>query len=437
MDSAKRSLLLKIVQEQVMPALGCTEPASVALGTATARKFISGDIESIVVTVDKNVYKNGARVTIPGTKEKGLYMAASLGAIGGDPDKGLEVLKGVSRTDLTLAKALVKQGKVIVNLDNTKKALYISSKVVTSSGYSVCTIENEHTNITSIEVNDKIIKSNKEKSKTAKEQTKSSITDIQEFSLNDFKEFADSVEVKDVAFISDAIKMNLKLAQRGLKNPENWAYILDKHLSEKGINPHKSFMHYPVILAMAAVYERMDGAKEPAMALTGSGDQGLTAVLPLVAVKRIKNLSNEKLIRSILFTYLVSIYCKSYVGVLSAVCSSGSIISAALSGGILYLLGSPIEECEMATKNTLVSTAGLVCDGAKTSCALKVETGVSTALYNAILAESNVTVPNMDGIASADVRGTVNNLSDLVNSGFKIVDEDIVKILVNSKNSQC
>jgi len=176
----------------------------------------------------------------------------------------------------------------------------------------------------------------------------------------------------------------------------------------------------------------MDGAKEPAMALTGSGDQGLTAVLPLIAVKRIKHLTNEKLIRSVLFTYLVSIYCKSYVGVLSAVCSSGSVISAALSGGILYLLDGSIEEIEIAVKNTLVSTAGLICDGAKTSCALKVATGVSAALYNVLLAESGIAVSNMDGIASADLKGTLKNLSNLVNSGFKIVDEDIVKILVNS-----
>ncbi len=434
MDNSKKELLLKIVKEQVMPALGCTEPASVALSAATARKFIPGEIERIVVTVDKNVYKNGARVTIPGTKEKGLQIAAALGAVGGNPDKGLEVLKGISQTDLTFAKKLVQQGKIIVNLDATKKTLYISSKIVTSAGYAICTIEREHVNITSIEVNGNIVGNKREKSKA---RSKSSITDIQKFNLTDFKEFADKVDINNVSFISDAIEMNLKLAKRGLKNPENWAVVLNKNLSGKDVDPKKSFMHYPVILAMAAVYERMDGAKEPAMALTGSGDQGLTAVLPLIAVKRIKHLTNEKLIRSVLFTYLVSIYCKSYVGVLSAVCSSGSVISAALSGGILYLLDGSIEEIEMAVKNTLVSTAGLICDGAKTSCALKVATGVSTALYNALLAEIDIAVSNMDGIASTDLRGTLKNLSNLVNSGFKIVDEDIVKILVNSRNSQC
>jgi L-cysteine desulfidase len=430
----REDTLLRILKQQVVPALGCTEPIAVALSTAMARKFITGNIEKILVTVDKNIFKNGARVTIPGTNEKGLYIAAALGAIGGNPDRNMEVLQEISQDDVNLAKKYIQQNKVKVELDETKNMLYIHSKIITSDGYAICIIEEEHTNIVYIEVNGKIIKDKGSNQKVAHSSKQGAFSEIQTYSLKDFREFADNVQLQEVAFVGDAIGMNLQLAEKGLKNPDNWGFKLRELLLNRGIDPDKSFMHYPIVLAMSAVYERMNGTKKPAMALAGSGNQGITAVLPLIAIKRTENINDEKLIRSIILTFLITVYGKSYTGLLSPICGSGSIASSAVSGGIVYMLGGSLQQIENALQNTVASTAGMICDGAKTGCALKVATGVSAAINNALLALSGVVVPDKDGIVSGSIEETFQNLGYLVKNGMSKVDKNIVDILSNSKS---
>ncbi|HZL82568.1 MAG TPA: L-serine ammonia-lyase, iron-sulfur-dependent, subunit alpha, partial [Candidatus Deferrimicrobium sp.] len=256
------------------------------------------------------------------------------------------------------------------------------------------------------------------------------------YCLGDFKEFADNVELQEVGFMNDAIVMNSELAERGLKNADNWGSKLRRLLLDRGVDADKSLMHYPVILAMCAVYERMSGAEQPAMTLTGSGNQGIGAILPLVAIKRIEDISNEVLIRSVSLACLVTIYTKSYTGVLSPICGGGSITSSAVSGGIVYMMRGSLQQIENALQNTFASTAGMLCDGAKTNCALKVATGTSAAISNALLALDGVVVPDKDGIVSASVEGTIENLGYLVDNGMRTVDKTIIDILLNSKEGQ-
>jgi len=436
MNSTKEDILLGVLKEQLVPALGCTEPVAVALCAATARKYTSGDIDRILVTVSKSIYKNGARVTIPGTHEKGLEIAASLGAVAGHQDAGMQVLQGISEDDVDLARKYVQQGKVQVKVEETRSVLYIQSRIITSNGYAVCVIENEHTNVVYLEANGKIIRGKREDERNTCSSGSDAAPAIQGYSLGDFKEFADNIDLQKIGFISDAITMNSELAERGLQNTDNWGSKFRKLLLNRGINPDKSLMHYPVVLAMSAVYERMNGAAQPAMTLTGSGNQGIGAILPLVAIKRIEDLDDEALLRSVSLACLVTIYTKSHTGVLSPICGGGSITSSAVSGGIAYMMGGSLQQIEKALQNTFASTVGMLCDGAKTSCALKVATGTSAAVSNALLALDDVGVPGADGIISARVEGTIENLGYLVTRGMGAVDGSLIDILSNSKEER-
>ncbi|HZL82895.1 MAG TPA: hypothetical protein VFB98_05380, partial [Candidatus Deferrimicrobium sp.] len=173
--------MLEVLRQQLVPALGCTEPVAVALCTATARKHASGNIEKILVTVSRSIYKNGARVTIPGTHEKGLEVAASLGAIAGNPDASMQVLQGISEDDVDLAKEYIEQRKVQVEVDETKNTLYIQSKIVTSDDYAICVIEEDHTNIVYIEANGKVIKGKKGGERSTCPSETSAIPEIQTY----------------------------------------------------------------------------------------------------------------------------------------------------------------------------------------------------------------------------------------------------------------
>jgi len=425
----RENTLLRILRQQMVPALGCTEPAAVALSVATARKYVTGKIRKISVTVDKNTYKNGARVTIPGTNEKGLNFAAALGAIIGSSDKGLEVFEEISEEAVDLARNYIAQKKVEVNLDRKKDILYIYSKIITNEGYAVCIIEREHTNVVYIEANGNIIKEKGQSLTKVYSDIPKSYQMIQKYTLDDFKELADNIAAEKIDFIDNAINMNFKLAIKGLKNKNNFGYKLRKVLANSGVNPEKSTIFWPIILTMSAVYERMNGNKETVMAVAGSGNQGLTVTVPLTAMAKLKNCKKEILWRSVLFTSLITVYMKSYTGILSPVCGVGSIASPAVSGGIVYMEGGSLAQIGTAIKNTIASTAGMICDGAKTSCALKAGTGVSAALA---LSGTMLSIPTGDGIISQSVEGTIQNIGYLVNKGMTTTDDSIIDILVKN-----
>jgi len=422
------SALLAILHDQVKPALGCTEPAAVALAVATAKKYISGNIEKISVVVDKNVYKNGARVTVPGTKMIGLDSAAVLGAICGNPNKGLEVLEAVSEKDVGIARGYLEQNRIEVKLDRGKIMLYISAKVVSPKGYAICTIEKEHTNITFIETNDRIIKNNK--SQTTANETKN---EIQNYSLKDFKKFADTIKLENVPIVKKAVEINSEIAMGGMKNKENFAYQLREALIKDGGNIENSIFAYPRILTEAGAYERMSGAKKPVMAVAGSGNQGLAATLPLVAIKRIKKFDNEKLFRAIILSCLITIYIKSFTGLLSPICGSGMAAGSAVSGAITYIMGGTLKQIEIAVNNSIGALAGMVCDGGKKGCALKISVAVSAAVEGALLALRNVGIPDKDGIVWKNVEETIKNLGYLSNKGMASVDSCIIDILCSEE----
>jgi len=422
------SALLAILHDQVKPALGCTEPAAVALAVATAKKYISGNIEKISVVVDKNVYKNGARVTVPGTKMIGLDSAAVLGAICGNPNKGLEVLEAISEKDVGIARGYLEQNRIEVKLDRGKIMLYISAKVVSPKGYAICTIEKEHTNITFIETNDRIIKNNK--SQTTANETKN---EIQNYSLKDFKKFADTIKLENVPIVKKAVEINSEIAMGGMKNKENFAYQLREALIKDGGNIENSIFAYPRILTEAGAYERMSGAKKPVMAVAGSGNQGLAATLPLVAIKRIKKFDNEKLFRAIILSCLITIYIKSFTGLLSPICGSGMAAGSAVSGAITYIMGGTLKQIEIAVNNSIGALAGMVCDGGKKGCALKISVAVSAAVEGALLALRNVGIPDKDGIVWKNVEETIKNLGYLSNKGMASVDSCIIDILCSEE----
>jgi len=423
------STLLAILHDQVKPALGCTEPAAVALAVATAKKYISGNIGKILVVVDKNVYKNGARVTVPGTKMIGLDSAAALGAICGNPDKGLEVLEAVSEKDVEIAKRYLKQNRIEVELDREKDMLYISAKVVSPKGYAICTIEKEHTNITFIETDGRIIKN--DKSQTTANETKN---EIQNYSLKDFKKFADTVKLENVPIVKKAVEINSEIAMEGMKNKENFAYQLREALIKDEENIENSIFAYPRILAEAGVYERMSGAKKPVMAVAGSGNQGLAATLPLVAIKKAKKIDNEKLFRAIILSCLITIYIKSFTGVLSPMCGAGVVAGSAVSGAITYMMGGTLNQIEIAINNSIGALAGMVCDGGKKGCALKISVAVSAAVEGALLALRNVGIPDKDGIIWKNVEETIKNLGYLSNKGMASVDSCIIEILCSEED---
>ena len=418
--------LLKLLREGITPSTGCTEPIAVAYAVAKAKEQGEGDLESINVQVDSNIYKNGLMVTIPGTKEKGLIAAASFGFVAGDSKKGFRVIEDLTDEDIIRAKHLMKQKKIVLKLKRDYKGIYINVILVTRKNKVRVIVLDTHINIVSIE---KINKNRHFKPYIKKEQNDNSIThQIQKYTLEDFLRFSDQIPLEKLLFLEDGVNMNLKIAREGLTIKLGVGVKLNEMIHE-GIMSDNIITRAQVLCA-AASEARMSGSKLPVMSTAGSGNHGITAFLTSYAVAEKKKLPKEKLIRSLALTNLITFFIKSYTGTLSAMCGCGVAAGTGASAGVVYLLGGNKEKILGALYNMVGSISGMICDGAKEGCAYKLALASGWAVQSALLALKGVIIRNTDGILDPDFKQLFKNLGYLCNPGMIATDQAILKVML-------
>lgn len=394
-------MLKEIFFDQVKPAYGCTEPIAVALSTAIAKKYLNNEPEEILIELDKNTYKNGLVVNIPGTDIYGLELAAALGYLCGNPDLGLEVLKNVNLECIEKAKLLSKKVKISISNESglSVKTTLISQHIVN------VVIKGKHDNIVHIEVD-----SNKIFDKSSSSST-SYLEKIKDYTLDDILDYIENPDSEVLEFVKKAINMNLEVAKIGFLNPKNF--------SNAAINKYVKFVS-------SAVDARMSGILKPVMTVAGSGNQGLSCTLPIAI--HINDYPEELILKSTLLSILVTIYIKSFTGLLTPICGAGIISAAGSAAGLTYLKGGNRNQIKKAINDTLGTLFGLTCDGAKRGCALKAAAGTLVALQSSELALNNIDVPCGNGIVAENVEETIRRVGKLTQS-VKKFDEDVLNYI--------
>lgn len=429
--------IIELLHKEVKPALGCTEPVAVALAVARAceelRSGACTDVEHMEVEVSANILKNGMGVGIPGTGMVGLHIASALGVTCGKSEYRLEVLKDIDAETLEAAKKMVADGLIKISLADTTVKLYIKATAVSGENRASAVIKDNHDSIISVTLNgeERLSSSaNCVDGEQAVETVAEKTTLDYKLTVKEILEFAQSAKYENIEFILDSVKLNYALAEEGLKNDYGLRVgktLVDKsHVSVFG----DSMLTYAMAATAAASDARMAGCTLPAMSNSGSGNQGITVTVPVIAVGKQMGVSQEELARALVLSHLIAIHIKGYLGKLSALCGC-VIASTGSSCGIVYLKGGNYDQICAAIKNMVGNITGMVCDGAKVGCALKVASGVSSSIQSAMLALDNICISSNDGIIEDCIEKTICNLGNLGSKGMQITDRMILDIMVS------
>ena len=414
------------MKHEIVPAIGCTEPIAVSLCVAKSSELLEHRPEKIDVFLSPNVIKNAMRVGIPGTKMFGLPIAIALGALIGKSELGLEVLRDFDADDLERAKRFIEEDRINISIKkNLTETLYI--EVVSSSrNNSVkAIISGTHTFFSHIEKNGKVLVSKG----FEKDDSDSELVTL---NLKMVFDYAHDSPVEELDFIYEAAIMNQAASDisKSEVHGHNVSQVIagGKGLSLFGDNPHSKML----IATAGACDVRMDGAKVAVMSNSGSGNQGIAATLPVLSYGREVKADKQTLIRALVLSNLTVIYIKQHLGRLSALCGC-VVASTGSSCGITYLMGGGYEQITYATKNMIANITGMICDGAKPSCSLKISSGVSTALLSALMAIENKVISAQEGIVEEDVDQTIRNMAEIGKTGMIVTDKVVLGIMTNKK----
>ncbi len=427
-----------ILNMEVAPALGCTEPVAVALAVAAASSLFNRDmIESVEVWVDPNIYKNGYAVSIPGARGgHGLELAAALGLFGGDPLLRLEVLEPVDDTILEKARAFVEEKRVSINLLKEKHSIFVQTRVADGTDSAEAVIEEVHDNITILKKNGKSVLSHPLLNGTEESRVNISALEnwLRERSLEELIAMVEELDEEDFRFIQEGIDVNVHLADYGLiRGPGLAVGATFNRLVCEGLLK-KDLILSARILTSSAADARMSGVKMPAMSSAGSGNHGLTAILPILAVHDFLSLDDQQvLLKAIALSHVVTGYIKAHTGRLSAICGCSVAAGAGAAAGITFCMGGGPVHVSGAIKNLISDLAGVICDGAKGGCALKLATAAGTAVQSALFALHGIDVKATDGIVGLTPEQTMKNVGELGAVGMIEVDRTILDIMLKKQ----
>ena len=426
LDSSERERIIRLVKQQVVPAIGCTEPVCVALCVAKAVETLGKQPARIDVYLSANILKNAMGVGIPGTGMVGLPIAVALGALCGKSEHGLEVLKAVTPEDVEKGKAYIAEKRISIKLkkDITEKLFVEVHAYDEADQQAVATIAGKHTQFIYVEKDGEVLLDERVPTGecAASEQV--------ELTLRKVFDFAVDTPLEEIAFIREAKILNKAASEQALKGC--YGHELGKTLSRplgRGIMGDNIFSHI-LSATSSACDARMAGAMIPVMSNSGSGNQGICATLPVVVFAEENHNTEEELIRALMLSHLTAIYIKQSLGVLSALCGC-VVASTGSSCGITYLMGGKYEQISFAVKNMIANLTGMICDGAKPSCALKLTSGVSTAVLSAMLAMQQKCVSSVEGIIEDDVDKSIRNLTSIGSEAMNETDRKVLEIMTN------
>lgn len=424
-----------VLAMEVTLALGCTEPVAIALGAAAAAGLLKDkNFDKIEATVDPNIYKNGLAVVIPGSGGlTGLDTASALGAFGGNAHKKLEVLGDLTPEIVKTVSAFLAEDKVVINL-REESGLYVKTVIHAGDDVAESLITDVHNNIVSLKLNGETVDDEDLVRKDVKSSHGNKLADLEswlrELNLEDIFELMGELKDDDLAFLEEGVKYNLALAEHGLKygNGLGIGKAIDRLLKQKLLV--EDMASSARRLTSAAADARMDGVNLPAMSSGGSGNHGLTAILPIWAIKDYIDADRKTVLRAIGLSHIVTAYVKAHTGRLSAVCGCSVAAGAGATAGITYLVGGDLHHMEGAIKNILEDLAGVICDGAKAGCAIKLNTAAGAAVQAALFSLQGVNVKDTDGIVGSCTQQSVQNIGELSNHGMIETDKTILKIML-------
>ena len=412
---------IDILKEELIPALGCTEPIAIAYAGAKIRDVVGEIPDSITVKCSGNIIKNVKGVTVPNSGGlKGIDIAAVLGLIGGDSNKNLEVLSTVKQEDIDKTKELVKNGFCNCDLIEGSENLHIIIEAKYKNTYSSIEIKNAHTNIT------KIIKDGKEIFTSDNSKSDKELADRESLKIKEILNFANEVNIEDIReIISRQIDMNTAISKEGIKNEYGSCIgrTLLKYYGDDIRNKAKAY-------ASAGSDARMGGCPMPVVTNSGSGNQGITVSVPVIQYAEYMNISEEKLYRALVLSNLIAILQKKHIGKLSAFCGVVCAATGAASG-IAYLHDADYKIISDTITNALCTIGGMVCDGAKASCASKISEAVDCGILAFNLARDGKVFKSGDGLVKDDIEATIDSIGRMAKEGMKGTDIEILNIMID------
>ena len=422
MQKITHQQLLDWLKKEVKLSLGCTEPIAIAYAAAVAATYLNAPILKITGNISENLYKNAMGVTIPGTSYCGVTLAAAIGAIGGNADADLEVLKDITATQITEAYIFNESGNVCLNAVDATDFIFIDITLYSLSDQCRVVIQGSHTNVTEVYINN--IKQILVRDLIAANDSGV----LPEFSLNDAFKFVTDVAAKDIMFMLKSAEINTALSDEGQR--KNYGLNVSGALSQARKNGFIStdLLSQMLINTTAASDARMGGAPLPAMSNYGSGNQGITVTMPVVTLARHLNTDDETLARALALAHLAAISIHMRYTRLSALCAASTAAMGA-AAGMSWLLTQDFQTISYAVSNMISDISGIICDGASNSCAMKVSTATACAFKSVLMAQQNSVAGERDGIVSCDVEGSINNLCKLVLSPMRQTDKEIISIM--------
>ena len=425
------NLLKTILKNEVFPALGCTEPTAVAYAASIAANELDGPLREIAVSVDPGVYKNGMAVTVPNTNgEHGNLIAGVIGALVRQPDKKMEILEKVTPEIIAQAKELMAAGKASITCDNARLGLYIDVRLSNERGSARAVLQQNHTNLVLLEKNGAVL--------FARETTAAATgpTDykavLRELTIAELIDAAEEIDGDDERYIRQGVEMNQRIAAAGQHLQKVGYYLADlkekKFLQDDVCSSSK-------IMAASAADGRMGGLNLPVMSSGGSGNQGIVAILVPYNVGRWFQIDDTTIIRSIALSHLINSYIKCYTGSLSPICGCSIAAGVGAAAAIVYQqTGRDIDKITLAVNNLISDLGGMLCDGAKGGCSLKVASSTDSAIRSAYMALNGHGITSLEGFIGRTAEETIRNLSRISDLGMSRVDEIMIQIMMDKNN---
>lgn len=429
LEEQLRQQIIALVKREVIPAVGCTEPIAVALAVASSQSLLNGYPSRIHVALSPNMLKNAMGVGIPGTGMTGLPIAIALGAICGDSKANLEVLAKVTPDNVAKGKSLVDNNAISISLaPEGCDILYIEATVTDDSGHTATTvISGSHTNIVRQELDGKVLTLNDGGNGGAEVKSSASAPKL---TMAQVWEFAMESPLDELKFILESRRINKLAAERSFTGRYGHEVGRTLHCERQRAMMGDSIFSRVLSYTSAACDARMAGAPIPVMSNSGSGNQGIAATLPVAIYAEEQFASEEQTVRALMLSHLTVIYIKQSLGRLSALC--GCVVAATGSAcGICYLMGGDFEKVVATAKNMIANLTGMICDGAKPSCAMKLASGVSTAMMSAMMAMEGQSVCQLEGIVDDDIDRCVSNLTRIGREGMRETDRLILEIMTS------
>ncbi|MCI8998280.1 MAG: serine dehydratase subunit alpha family protein [Muribaculaceae bacterium] len=424
-NKEKRDKIISLIKREVVPAIGCTEPVAVALCVSKATELLGAMPSRMEARLSSNILKNAMGVGIPGTGMIGLPIAMALGALIGKSEYGLEVLRDVNPEAVERGKKYIGEGRIDIKLDaDAPSKLHIDVTVYDEAGNSArAVISCEHTHFVLLQQGDRLLHSEEARGDAAE------ATDDIALDMATIYEFATEAPLEEIEFILEAKKLNLAASQTALDG--DYGHSLGATIRRYGLKYYGDTpVEHMISYTSAACDARMGGAPIAVMSNSGSGNQGITATMPVVSFAEDMNATEEQTIRALILSHLTSIYIKQSLGRLSALCGC-VVASTGASGAIVYLMGGGFHEVCASIKNMIANLTGMICDGAKPSCALKISSGVTTAMMSAMLAMNGKCVTSAEGIVSEDVDATIHNLTSIGREAMTETDRLVLQIMTS------